>query len=98
MENSDMASASHYPSKRPAAPRVFPYLARKWAVVVGYVFILVQVARPTACVASSAPNERSEDAGPTVETIRYDSGGTMITAILAKPGGNGKHPSIILIH
>jgi hypothetical protein len=93
-----MASASHYSSKRPAAPGLCLHMGRKLAVVVGYLLILAQVARPATCVKSSAPNERSEDAGPTVETIRYDSGGTMITAILAKPEGNGKHPSIILIH
>ena len=36
--------------------------------------------------------------GANSETVQYDSGGISISAFLAKPGGGGKHPAVLLVH
>jgi hypothetical protein len=64
----------------------------------GFVLVLLQIALPSVCMATSTPSLGTEEATPGFETVSYDSGGVQVHALLAKPEGTGKHPAVIVIH
>lgn len=58
------------------------------------VFLLI------ASIASrgASPRLQESQANVNTETVHYDSGGSNISAYLARPTGEGKHPAVIVVH
>ena len=48
--------------------------------------------------ASSPASALPAQEGSGGETVQFDSGGVSISGYLAKPGGGGKHPAVLLVH
>ena len=64
------------------------------AVVVALLVpVLLSAARPAFSAAS-----REDSTTISIETVRFDSGGFNLDALVAKPAGGGMHPAVLIIH
>lgn len=51
-----------------------------------------------ATISSPHPSTLAQETPVATENVHFDSGGTNIDALVARPSGGGKHPAVLVIH